>query len=155
MTAATGRWLDVRASAAVAGRFVALEQELHRRLGVLAVTAEPPAARCFLAEASLAHAWRAALFEALLPVSIGLPAGEELVVLPGPDLARLSHLEAADEPVTLLCTETYPALVEAYEATAAAVSPVSDGPLALAARRAAGDLRRVMERGAHAAAARR
>lgn len=132
-------WLDVRASAGVAGRFLALELELHRRLGEL-VRAEGDPARCsFLAAASMGHAWRAGLFEPLLPVSVGLPGREELVVLPPAELARLQGATAET-----LVDEVYPQLVEEYEATAALVPPVSDGPLALASARAASDLRRML-----------
>jgi hypothetical protein len=147
VTAAAGAWLDVRTSAAVTGRFVAVERDLHRRLGALAASARPPAVRCYLAEASLSHAWRACLFEALLPVSVGLPRAEEVVVLPAADLVRLSRLDDAEAPVDLLLDEIYPAIAESYEATAAAVPAVSDGPLALAARRAAADLQVLLARG--------
>jgi hypothetical protein len=135
-------WLDVRASAGVAGRFLALELELHRRLGELAGTEQEPARRSFLAAASMGHAWRASLFEPLLPVSVGLPGREELVVLPPAELQRLQ----AAGPEALL-DEVYPQLVREYEATAALVPPASDGPLALAAARAAADLRRMLPEG--------
>lgn len=132
-------WLDVRASAGVAGRFLARELELYRRLGELAGTEADPARHSFLAAASMAHAWRADLFEPLLPVSVGLPPREQLVVLPPAELERIRSAAAE-----VLLDEVYPQLVEEYEATAALVPAVSDGPLALAAARAAADLRRML-----------
>jgi hypothetical protein len=137
-------WLDVRASAAVAGRFLAVERELHRRLGVLAGTVEDPLLRCGLAAASMGHAWRAALFELLLPVSVGLPGEDELAVLPPADSARLDALDGGEGTLQRLHQDVYARLLEEYEATAAGVPRVSDGPLALAATRAAADLRRIL-----------
>jgi hypothetical protein len=150
-----GEWLDMRASASAAGARCAVELELYHRTGELARDSRSPGARRFLASASLAHAWRADLWERLLPVSVGLPTRAELVVVATEDVERLGSLEGeagmtgagpAGVPAPLL-ESVYPALLAGYEHLAETANRVSEGPLALAATRSADDVRRVLAEG--------
>jgi hypothetical protein len=142
-------WLDVRASAELVGALVALELSLHGRMGALTTDVEEPALCSYLAMASMAHARRAALLEELLPVSVGLPERGELVVLRPDEPALAGDLVPDESLLPTLLARVYPELLARYEDAAAvgAMWPASDGPLLLAAQRAATDVKRVVTEG--------
>jgi hypothetical protein len=136
--------LTIHESAALCASYCALERGLHAFVGRTAAREGPAVARRFLASAAMAHGWRAGLWEALLPVSPGLPSCNDLLAEASARLSpRLSPLGdvPSGELVTLLACGLYPALAGEYELRAASVSEVSDGPVALAAVRVAADLR--------------
>jgi hypothetical protein len=153
--------LTIRESSSLAARHFVLERALHRRLGRISgeVSISDPSSARFLAAAGMAHGWRAGLWEPLLPVSSGLPTRSELDAeasgrvqpLLGEIIGGLSGSGGGAvgprDVVAMLVRDLYPELALHYEQIGSAVSPVSDGPLALAARRAAADLHRVTSDG--------
>jgi hypothetical protein len=150
VTPTDAEWLDARASAELVGALVALELSLHGRTGALAAEVEQPALCSYLAMASMAHAWRAGLLEELLPVSVGLPGKDELVVVAPGDSALAGDLAPDESLLPALLARVYPELLARYEAAAAVgtVWAASHGPLVLAAQRAGADVRRVVAEGA-------
>jgi hypothetical protein len=119
-----GGWLDVHASASRAGSFVALEQELHVVVGELAAASEGDATLCcYLAAACMAHAWRAAQWEELLPVSAGLPGRGELVGLVEEDAEMLAGLRATPTPTATPAATATPPAPTATPAPAPAPAP--------------------------------
>ncbi len=135
--------LSLLESADLLGRYRYVELGAFAALGARARTAAPRFA-AFLAGASRAHAYRAALFEARLPVSVGLPGPEELTR--SPHLAIDEVLDALSaEPDDQLVLDAlsgvlYPAMAASYAERLAAASPAADGGLARALRRAIADL---------------
>jgi hypothetical protein len=145
-----------RSSALVAAHFV-VERELHGQIGdavATAISGEPALTR-YLAAAAMAHGWRAGLWESHLPVSPGLPVRAELVATATARLRQLvtelmaapSGSPALRDLAVMLVSDLYPKLASHYERCPLAASPVSDGPLAVAATRAATDLHRVASEG--------
>jgi hypothetical protein len=143
--------LAIHESAALCASYCALERGLHGLVGRAAAREGPLVARRYLASAAMAHGWRAGLWEGLLPVSPGLPSRKDLLAEAlariAPMLSPLDDAITAGELVTLLARGLYPAMAGEYELRVASVSEVCDGPLALAAGRAAADVRSFASKG--------
>lgn len=141
-------WADLRATAETLGHYRYVELSFAQLSGHKA--AEGGAVAPFLAGAAGAHAWRAALFEELLPVSIGLPGAAELTVPPterfSATLTELGGL-GAESLVTVLVEDAYPALLATWAAHAASASPVADAALVRTLRRTVADLTAVRDEG--------
>ena len=114
--------------------------------------------------ASLAHAWRAAQVDELLPVSVGLPGEDELAVVPGGGLgdelaavgaaadaaARApadgaargadSGSDAARGLVEVVAWRCYPALERSYSQVVDAADPAAAAPVRLVVGRVVADL---------------
>lgn len=157
MTPTARTALSVQESFSLVAVYHVLESELHQQVGGLIgpvssrSSGEATVVR-YLAEAAMAHGWRAGLFEALLPVSPGLPSRAEVIAMASsqvtPLVAELFEVPPAlTDLLELLVIDLYPGLSAEYLVQAAALSPVSDGALALAARRAAADVHRVADDG--------
>ena len=124
--------LSLAESADLLGRYRFVELECFAQLGERAARCERPEVARYLSGAARAHAWRAGLLEALLPVSVGLPAAAELTVSPHPALgSALQELVAAEDDslVEGLLTVLYPAMLAAYRAHLERCSPFSDPPV--------------------------
>jgi hypothetical protein len=153
------------------GALRAVELTCFRRLGERAPELVPASCARWAASASLAHAWRASLLEALLPVSRGLPGLAELTVLPegllGECLARalpepdnVSSVPAApsgsrDSPpdnglklVFELTGRLYPLLLAEYALRLELCTPAADRPVVRTIGRAVADLEVVRAEGA-------
>lgn len=142
-------WAGLHATAETIGHYRYAELGFAQLSGHKA--AEGGAVAPFLAGAGGAHAWRAALFEELLPVSVGLPGAAELTVPPTDGFdATLRELAALEVGilVTVLVEDVYPALLAAWAAHAATASPVADAALVRTLRRAGADLAAVRDEGA-------
>ena len=132
------------------GRYRYVELALFSRLGASASACERADLAVYLSGASLAHAWRAALAESVLPISADL-AERDWTRTPG---------GAFDEALDVLCAPgddelfdatvgvVYPAMAAAYESHLRIASEVSDGPLRRVLRRAIADLNAVISEAA-------
>ncbi len=95
--------LSIRGLAKVLGGLRFFELAAFEHLGIIASEGRDqglePNERVWAASASLAHAWRAAQLEALLPVSVGLPNAGECTRSRGPEIddlvAALDYRSAA------------------------------------------------------------
>jgi hypothetical protein len=132
------------------GHYRYVELECFERLGALAPRVEQPFLASYLAGAARAHAYRAALIEALLPVSVGLPGAVELTISPDSRLeGAFEELLDRDEEALLgeLVLVAYPALLAGYRARFARCSMFSDPPLRRCLVRLMADLAAQIEEG--------
>jgi hypothetical protein len=131
------RPLTIEEMAFVLGGFRFVELSAFERLGRLASEERSlePAVVTFASAASMAHAWRAAQLEELLPVSVGLPGVDECTRPQGPQsrhfVAELS-LEGA--------ASWYRTLAAAYRRRAGHAHPSADGPIIRVLRRLEADI---------------
>jgi hypothetical protein len=133
------------------GRYRYVELLLFVGLGGRAPKAERSEVAVFLSGAARAHGFRAALLEARLPVSVGLPGAAELTVSFDPRLdaalgALMSYSD--DDLLGAVTGALYPAMIEAYGAHLRICSPVSDAPVRRCLGRVAADLADVQTEGA-------
>ena len=141
------------------GAWCWLERDLHRRLGEAVPALTSPREKVFVASASMAHGWRAAIWERLLPFGSGLPVPRDLIRPPLAELDRAlgeSLAKGSDAPggtggaqapiVENLVRSLYPLMLADYEARAGDNS-VGGGPLQLALRRCLDDLRALVPAG--------
>jgi hypothetical protein len=165
--------LNLVESSTSLGALRAVELCLFHRLGERASLLEPVGCVSWAASASRAHAWRAALIEELLPVSVGLPPIAELTVLPEGELVdELSRVlpereAASDGPVVAegtgnvrngdrdgrwlvgeLVGPIYQLLLAQYYRQLEACEPASDGAVVRNLQRAVADLEVVRASGA-------
>ena len=136
--------------AGVLGGLVYVELAGHERLGRLAASlarSGDAAGAVWASAASLAHAWRAAQLERLLPVSRGLPDAASVTVCPGPATAEwVERLELSN--VDRLYAELsgfYAELSAAYARRLAFVHASADGPVVTTLERLVADLSRFAE----------
>ncbi|HVB06711.1 MAG TPA: hypothetical protein VNF07_10760 [Acidimicrobiales bacterium] len=133
-------------SAARLGHYRYVELRGFARLGARAPRAAPALAG-FLAGAARAHAHRAGLLEARLPLSIGIPHAAELTVAPDLESEGLLDelLGVPDEQLLGALVEgLYPSLLAAYRAHLGRCSPFSDPPVARLLGRLIADLEGVL-----------
>ena len=137
------------------GRYRYVELAAFERLGRRAPECSHAGVATFLAQASLAHAWRARLFEERLPVSVGLPDAAASTRSPGSFLDEaLDELVgpgegAAGDPELLdaLLGALYPSMLAGYASRLEVASPSADPPVVLALGRATADLERIAAAG--------
>lgn len=140
------RPLGLGESARVVGGLAYVEQEAHRALGAISATGSlAPPLSVWAANSALAHAWRAGQLQELLPVSVGLPGGRELVSSPGALttawLAELPEcLEDPSEQGRRNLEAWYDQLAAGYAHRLAHPHPSADGPLRRVFRRLLADL---------------
>jgi hypothetical protein len=119
----------LEASARRIGHHAWIEQSLFATLGAWVSSTPEPAAKALLAELSLHHAWRAQLWDGLLPAVPHL-AADDLVVSPTGDDAFPAPPSDGSTAARLawLCDEELPALLDRYADHLARTTPVTDGP---------------------------
>lgn len=136
--------LTLQETADLAGRYRYVELGLFARLGGRAPSCAEAGSVVYLSEASLAHGFRAALFETLLPVAAGLAGSGELTRSPGRRLDEALDALVAEggdgELLDALLGVVYPAMTAAYGEHLAAAAGPGDGPLRRVLRRALDDL---------------
>jgi hypothetical protein len=142
--------LNLLDSAALLGGYRYVELSCFARLGARAPEA-PPALAGYLAGAARAHAYRAGLIEARLPVSVGLPHAGELTVAPDADTDAL--LDAIFTGSDARCCEVlggalYPSMLAGYRAHLDRCSPFADPPVSRLLSRLVADLEAVAADGA-------
>ncbi len=120
--------LTLAETADLLGRYRHVEFSLFARLGERAPSCEDAAVVVYLAGASRAHGFRAALVEPLLPVSDGLPVAAELTRSPGDRFDEALEVLAVaghdEELLDALVGTFYPEMAAGYaEHLAVAVSP--------------------------------
>ncbi|MHB8245709.1 MAG: hypothetical protein ACYDGN_10220 [Acidimicrobiales bacterium] len=123
--------------------------EVFGRLGATAgvpASADEPSVGVPASAASLAHAWRAAQIESLLPVSSGLPGADECTREPSPLVGEWvgglrSATAAPSDGLAAAVRSWYGDLEAAYEARLAHVHPGADGPVQRILGRLLADLR--------------
>jgi hypothetical protein len=129
--------LPIERLAFVVGGLRWVEMRGFEVLGRLATGPEEiaPAARVWASSASLAHAWRAAQLEALLPVSVGLPRAEKCTRAPGPLTAQWCGRLGLEQASSLQAV-----LAAAYARRAGDLRPGADDPVAGTLARLVADL---------------
>jgi hypothetical protein len=144
--------LTLHESAGLLGRYRYVELLLFELLGERAPRAARAEVAIYLSGAARAHAYRAELFEAQLPVSVGLPDAAALTISPGPGLeAALRELAGLDDDGVLLgelLGVWYPAIYSAYLAHLEACSPAADPPIRRRLQRAGADVTQLIADGA-------
>jgi hypothetical protein len=145
--------LSILEFADLIGRYRYVELLAFETLGGRAPFCESPQGCCFLSAASRAHAYRAQLFEELLPVSVGLLDAATCTKTPDPaiDEAFLYWGEATFDAFLIdgLISVIYPSALFAYEAHHQQCTGPQDRALRRALRRAIDDLRSVRDEGVH------
>jgi hypothetical protein len=133
-------------SAALFGRYRFIELELHRRVGVAAPECVDPILAVALSGAARAHGFRAALLEARLPVSVGLPDAAALTLPLGPGwLTLFDEVFVADQHLPALVGLVYPAMLDGYRAHLDRCTAAADPPLRRCLSRVVADLDQVRE----------
>lgn len=119
----------LEASARRIGHHAWIEQSLFATLGAWVPSTPEPAAKALLAELSLHHAWRAQLWDGLLPAVPHL-ASDDLVVSPAGDAAFPPPPAGGStaERLAWLSDQQLPALLDRYADHLARTTPVADGP---------------------------
>jgi hypothetical protein len=136
--------LTLLESADLVGRYRYVELLAYRVLGERASCCSDPRILVFLESSSAAHGFRAGLFEARLPVSVGLPAAVECTHSPHPSVDRVFSLLVDNDDdgavAAVLLGEVYPTMAAAFRRHLLAASPYSDPPIVRALDRALADL---------------
>ncbi|MDA8287817.1 MAG: hypothetical protein M0014_05050 [Actinomycetota bacterium] len=148
-----GVQLSLLEHADLLGRYRYFELSLFGLCGERCLELEG-AARRWCSAAARAHAWRAQCFEALAPVSVGLPNAASSTAPAGPaQLAALEHLAGAQPAMFLsgLVNACYPAMAHAYGERLVSCHPASDAPLRRVLQRVIADLNAVRTEGAELA----
>jgi hypothetical protein len=143
--------LTLQATADLVGRYRYVELDLFAKLGGRAPSCTEAGTVVYLSEASLAHGFRAALFETLLPVAAGLAGPGELTRSPGRPLDEALDALVAEggdeELLDALLGVVYPAMAAAYGEHLAVTAGPADGPLRRVLRRVSSDLEAVAAEG--------
>jgi hypothetical protein len=144
----------LEASARRIGHHAWIEQSLFATLGAWVPSTPEPAAKALLAELSLHHAWRAQLWDGLLP-SVPHLAADDLVVSPTGDAAFPAPPAGGStaERLAWLCDLELPALLDRYADHLARTTPVTDGPTIRVLGLVTADVRRDLDAACAAVAA--
>jgi len=136
--------LSIEESADLIGRYRYVELLAFNLLGERAPSCDTPKGALFLASASRAHAYRAQLFEELLPVSLGLPSAKDLTRTPDPlvdEALRCCVAEGRDvDVIYALISAVYKSALIAYEGRLSQCAGPADRALSRTLRRAIGDV---------------
>jgi hypothetical protein len=143
--------LTLLETADLLGRYRYVELLAHHRIGLRAGQCTDASICVYLESASAAHGFRAELFEARLPVSVGLPGISECTRSPHRSVDVAFDLLVASETdsdvVAVLLGEVYPAMAGALKSHLVMMSPYCDPPIRRAVRRALADLLEVCAEG--------
>ena len=136
-------------SATITGRLCYVEFKLFSLLGKRSQEAQTGELSVFFSSAGKSHAWRGQQLFDLLPVSIGLPSGEELLSVPGQDFEnffeQLTVLESDKLLFDTITTELYPQLLLSYSERLNRCFDPADSALRKTLYRAIGDLNLVLD----------
>ena len=143
------RPLTLIESATITGRLCYVEFNLFSLLGKRSQGGQTGEFSVFFSSAGKSHAWRGQQLFDLLPVSIGLPSGEELLSVPGEDfknfLEALAILESDKSLFDIITRELYPQLLLSYNERLDSCFDPSDSALRKTLYRVVGDLNLVLD----------